>query len=332
MAERATAYWSTAPGRGELRDEDLPAPGPGEVLVRSLYSGISRGTEALVAQGVVPHSEWQRMRSPFQAGEFPFPVKYGYCSVGEVVAGDPVLCGSVAFCLHPHQSAYVVPVAAVTILPEGLPPARAVLAANMETALNIVWDGAVMPGERVVVIGAGVVGSLVAHLCARVPGVEATLVDLRPEREALAATFGVGFALPGDAPTGADLVVHASGQAQGLVTALACAGTEARVVEASWFGDRAVALPLGEAFHSRRLTLRSSQVGMVAARMRPRWDHGRRLRKALDLLRDPLLDALIDGEHAFADLPALMADLVTASGTALCRRIVYPGARPEARP
>ena len=328
MAERSLAYWSTAPGHGELRDEDLPAPGPDEVLVRSLCSGISRGTEALVALGAVPRSEWQRMRSPFQAGEFPFPVKYGYCSVGEVVAGPPELRGSAVFCLHPHQDAYVVPATAVTVLPDGLPPARAVLAANMETALNIVWDGAVMPGERVVVIGAGVVGSLAAYLCARVPGVEATLVDLRPERAALAAAFGVAFALPRDAPSDADLVIHASGQPPGLVTALACAGAEARVIEASWFGDRPVLLPLGEAFHSRRLTLRSSQVGMVAAPMRLRWDHGRRLRKALELLRDPLLDALIDGESSFADLPAVMAGLAAAAGTALCRRIVYPTAAP----
>ena len=321
----ATAYWSVAPGVGELRPQPLRAPEPGEVLVRALYSGVSRGTEALVALGRVPSSQWPLMRAPFQEGAFPFPVKYGYSSVGVVEAGPPGLLGREVFCLFPHQTRYVVPKDAVVPLPPGLPAARAVLAANMETALNAVWDGAAAPGQRIHVIGAGVVGSLVAWLCRHLPGAEVTLSDIAPERAALAAAMGVAFAPPETLPGDADLVFHASGNPEGLRTALRLAGFEARIVELSWYGSTPVSLPLGESFHSRRLTLQSSQVGTVAPALRPRWPHARRLAKALELLRDPTLDRLVSGEAAFAELPALLPRLAADPAGALCLRVVYPG-------
>lgn len=321
----AVAYWATGPGAGELRACRLPAPGPGEVLVRALCTGVSRGTEALVAAGRVPASQAQAMRAPFQEGEFPFPVKYGYAAVGRVEAGEAGLVGREVFCLHPHQSAFVVPAAAVVPLPAGVPAGRAVLAANLETALNAVWDAGALPGARIHVIGGGVVGCLVAWLCGRLPGAEVTLADVRPERATTAAALGVGFAAPGELAGDADLVVHASGSPDGLATALAVAGNEAVVVELSWYGTGQVPLPLGEAFHSRRLRLVSSQVGQVAPAMRPRWRHARRLAKALELLREPVLDALVTGELAFAELPERLPSLLAAGGGALCWRIVYPG-------
>lgn len=322
------AYWATGAGQGELRRCDVPAPGPGEVRVRSLFSAISRGTEALVALGLVPASQHGVMRAPFQQGEFPFPVKYGYANVGVVEAGNDGMVGREVFCLYPHQSHYVVARAAVTPLPFGLPAARAVLAANMETALNAVWDAAPRAGERIHVVGAGVVGCLVAYLCGRIPGTEVTLADIAPERAAIAAALGVGFATPDALASDADLVLHASGSPTGLRTALAVAGMEARIVELSWYGTAVVPLPLGEAFHSRRLTLRSSQVGQLAPAMRPRWTHARRLAKALDLLGDPALDRLISAEIDFDDLPAAMSRLAQNPGGALCARIVYPRPKP----
>lgn len=322
------AYWVTGPGQGELRPCDLPAPGPGEVRVRGLYSAVSRGTEALVAQGLVPPSQHDVMRAPFQEGRFPFPVKYGYANVGVVEAGDRGLVGREVFCLFPHQTGYVVPCAAVTPLPVGLPAARAVLAANMETALNAVWDAAPRAGERIHVVGAGVVGCLVAYLCGRIPGTEVTLADVAPGRAAIAAALGVGFASPDALAPDADLVLHASGSPAGLRTALAVAGMEARIVELSWYGTAEVALPLGEAFHSRRLTLQSSQVGQVAPVMRPRWTYARRLAKALDLLCDPVLDRLITAEITFDKLPTAMPHLAREPGGALCVRIVYPKPHP----
>lgn len=325
MSRTALAYWATAPGRGELRPVVLPAPGPGEVLVRALHSGVSRGTESLVAAGRVPESQWPVMRAPFQEGSFPFPVKYGYASVGRVAAGPAELVGREVFCLYPHQSAYVVPAAAVLPLPAGVPAARAVLAANLETALNALWDGAARPGERIHVIGAGMVGCLVAWLCARLPGADVTLCDILPGRAAMAAALGVPFASPDGLTGEADLVFHASGHAEGLRTALRLAGLEARIVELSWYGTGAVELPLGEGFHSRRLRLISSQVGLVAPALRPRWSHARRLAKALELLRDPRLEALITGTAELAALPDLLPRLHLDPG-ALCLRIDYAGA------
>jgi threonine dehydrogenase-like Zn-dependent dehydrogenase len=320
----AAAFWVATPGRGEIRHETLAAPADDEVLVRTLYSGISRGTESLVFQGRVPEAERRRMRAPFQAGDFPAPVKYGYCSVGVVEDGPPGLVGTQVFCLHPHQTRYVVPRAAVHRLPHGLPAARAVLAANVETAVNGAWDAALQPGDRVRVIGAGVVGCLVAWLAARIPGCEVELVDLQPARAAVAAALGVPFALPETAQGEADVVVHASGAPEGLALALRLAAFEATVLEMSWYGDRIVPLPLGEAFHSRRLVLRSSQVGQVATAQRARWDHARRMALALRLLAGaPELEALVSGEDAFEALPEAMPRLAATPGDTLCHRIRY---------
>jgi threonine dehydrogenase-like Zn-dependent dehydrogenase len=291
--------------------------------VRALYSGISRGSEALVFHGQVPPSEYERMRAPFQAGNFPGPVKYGYASVGEVEQGPAALAGRPVFVLYPHQTRYVVPAAAVHALPENVPPERAVLAANLETAINAVWDARPLPGDRVAVVGGGVVGSLAAWLIGKTAGCRVELVDVNAERAGIARALGVGFALPDGAAADADLVLHASGTAEGLATACRLAAFEATVVELSWYGTRAVALPLGEAFHARRLTLRSSQVGTIAAPQRARWDTRRRMQLALSLLADPVLDLLITGESAFDALPDVMARLASAPAGALCHRIRY---------
>jgi threonine dehydrogenase-like Zn-dependent dehydrogenase len=325
----ARQFWITSPGLGEIVAADLAPRQAGEVMVRTLYSGISRGTEALVFRGEVPASQHDAMRAPFQEGRFPGPVKYGYASVGEVVEGPAALEGRAVFCLYPHQDLYCVPAAAVTPLPAGLPVGRAVLAPNAETALNAVWDARPGPGDRIVVVGAGVLGLLVADLCDRLPGTEVVTFDIDPGRAEIARALGLTFT--GDAPVGADadLVIHASGHEEGLRTALAAAGVEATVLELSWYGDRSVSLPLGEAFHSRRLTIKSSQVGRIPAHRASRWNHRRRMETALGLLRDARLDALISGESDFDDLPETLARLSRDSAGALCHRIRYPDASPS---
>jgi 2-desacetyl-2-hydroxyethyl bacteriochlorophyllide A dehydrogenase len=318
------ACWVEAPGRAGLRRAALAAPGPGEVLVRALHSGISRGTELLVYRGEVPESEYERMRAPFQEGSFPAPLKYGYASVGIVEQGPPALLGRTVFCLYPHQTRYVVPAEAVHPLPDGLPPARAVLAANMETAVNALWDAAPRVGDRIAVVGAGVVGLLAAWLAGRMPGCEVEVIDTNPERRGVAEQLGLVFASPQRARPDADLVIHASGNAEGLATALRLAAFEATVLEMSWYGRQAITLPLGEAFHSRRLTLKSSQVGQVAPSQRARWSHGRRLALALALLRDPALDALVTDAAPFDELPAVLERLAAGAPQTLCHRIDYP--------
>ena len=317
------AFWVTAPGHGEIRAEVLATPAAGDVVVQTLYSGVSRGTEALVFAGRVPPSEWRRMRAPFQAGEFPAPVKYGYACVGRVVDGPDGLTGRTVFVLHPHQTRFVVPADAVHVLPNAVPPARAVLAANMETALNGVWDGRPHVGDRISVVGAGTVGCLTAWLVSRIPGSDVELVDVNAARAAAAHALGVRFAEPASAARDADLVIHASGSPQGLELALTLAGDEATIVELSWYGDQMVPLPLGGAFHARRLTIASSQVGRVASSQRSRWDHRRRMQLALALLADPALDALITGESEFDALPEVMTTLAQAPGNVIFHRIHY---------
>jgi threonine dehydrogenase-like Zn-dependent dehydrogenase len=319
----ARAFWVVEPGLGEIRSEPLPAPGPHDAVVRTLFSGISRGTESLVFSGRVPASEHQRMRAPFQAGEFPAPVKYGYCNVGVVDAGPGELDGRIVFSLFPHQTNFVVPASALHLVPEGVPAGRAVLAANMETAVNGVWDAAIQPGDRVSVIGAGTVGCLVAWLAARIRGTDVCLIDINPKRATVASALQVRFATPDAAPLDQDIVVHASGAPDGLRLGLALAAFEGTIVEMSWFGSTQVSLPLGESFHAKRLTIRSSQVGHVAASHRTRWDYRRRLHLAISLLQDPALDALISGESRFDDLPEVMRELASGSRDALCHRVVY---------
>ena len=320
----AQALWYSGPGKAEIREEALAPPQPGEVRVRALHGAVSRGTEALVSAGRVPASEFERMRAPFMAGSFPFPVKYGYATVGRVEAGLQDLIGRTVFTLHPHQNLFNIPADAAVVLPDNLPPQRAVLAANMETALNAVWDAAPGPADRIAVVGAGVVGALVAYLCGQLPAAEVTLVDINLARAELARTLGVGFAGPEAAKGECDLVVHASGHGSGLGTALALAGEEATVLEMSWYGDAAVAAPLGGAFHSRRLRLISSQVGKIAPSHRPRWSHGRRLGAALALLADARLDALLAPAIAFADLPRRLPGILDAGSGILCQPIIYP--------
>ena len=312
----APALWCVAPGRAEVR----PGTTGEGVLIETLYSGISRGTERLVLEGRVPESEHDRMRGPAMEGAFPFPVKYGYSAVGRVAEGR--LSGRTVFALHPHQASFRLPEEDLTPLPDGLPPARAVLGANMETALTLLWDSGAGPGDRIAVVGAGVVGALTGYLAARLPGADVTLVDTNPARAALAQVLSCAFAEPAGAPAECDVVLHLSATAAGLETAMGCAGTEATVVEGSWYGAGTVPAALGGAFHSRRLHIVGSQVGRIPAARGPRWTYARRRAKALDLLRDAALDALISGETDLADLPDVYGTILADPAT-LCHRIRY---------
>lgn len=323
MAVNARAFWLREPGFGEIRNVVVPKPDPGEVLVRTLRSAVSRGTETLVFRGGVPADQGDEMRAPFQEGSFPGPVKYGYLNVGRVEHGPPDLVGRTVFCLYPHQTAYVVPAAAVVAVPNDVPPARAVLAGTVETAVNALWDAAPLVGDRVTVVGGGMVGLCVARLLVGIPGVEVTVVDVDPGRAEVAAAIGAGFALPADAPGGRDLVVHASASSEGLQLSLDLLAAEGIVLDLSWYGDAEVRLRLGGAFHSGRLSIRSSQVGMVSPGRRGRRSTTDRLALALQLLRDPAFDALITGSSPFDELPDVLRALADGSLPALCHTITY---------
>jgi 2-desacetyl-2-hydroxyethyl bacteriochlorophyllide A dehydrogenase len=323
MRVDAHAFWLREPGRGEIRPVTLREPGPDEVIVRTMVSGISRGTETLVFQGHVPPGQYAAMRAPFQEGDFPGPVKYGYLSVGSVEQGPAELCGRTVFCLYPHQTAYVVPADAVTVVPEDVPPARAVLAGIAETAVNALWDAAPLVGDRVTVVGAGMVGCCVARVLSGFPAVEVTLTDLDPSRADVAAALEVDFTLPADAPGDRDLVVHASASSAGLQRSLDLLASEGTVIDLSWYGDSEVRLSLGGAFHSRRLGIRASQVSSVSPARSARRTSSDRLALALELLRDPAFDALVSGQSRFVELPEVMAGLAAGTLPALCHTIIY---------
>src|SRR6478735_6323726 len=302
---QATAFWVERPGVGALRRQRVDEPGRGEVLVRTLYTGISRGTESVVFRGEVPESEHTRMRAPFQRGDFPAPVEYGYLNVGVVEDGPRALIGRTVFTLYPHQSAFVVPDSAVAVVPADIPARRAVLA------------GAV----RIAVIGAGMIGCAVARIASGLPGADVAIIDVDPDKAAVCERLGVAFCLPDQAPDERDLVIDTSGSEAGLQLALRCAATEGEIIEASWFGDRSVTLDLGGAFHSRRLSIRSSQVGMVSPRRRGTRSFADRMALAVALLRDPAFDALLTGDSSWRDLPGIMAGIADGSTPGLCHTI-----------
>ncbi len=325
---QSLALWYIAPRQAELRAQDMPALAIGHARVRTRWSALSRGTERLIFEGCVPPAEYERMRAPLQVGAFPFPVKYGYCAVGTVEDGPADLIGRDVFCLHPHQSVFDAPIDMLTVLPEGLPLKRATLAANMETALNALWDSGCGPGDRIVIVGAGLVGLLIACLAAALPGADVTVVDIDPSRAVLAHSLGAQFMLADAfAAAGrddADVVFHASAHHSGLRLALAACGLEANLVEMSWYGEGDVGVPLGGAFHSRRLKLLSSQVGQVSPSRRPRWSYARRLAKALELLKDARLDALITAEVEFHALAEQLPNILSPSAHGLVTAVRYP--------
>jgi NADPH:quinone reductase-like Zn-dependent oxidoreductase len=321
-AAHATSLWFAGKARCVLRNEVLPPRQDGEITIRSLFSGISRGTEALVFHGLVPESEFERMRAPYQDGAMPFPVKYGYAAVGLVEEGPADLMGRAVFALHPHQDRFRIRADDARLLPEGLPAERAVLAANMETALNIVWDAGIMPGDRVAVYGAGVVGLLTAYIASRIAATDTVVCDTSPARRPVAEALGMTFCSPADVPQNCDVLINASASPAALEGALDHAGVEARIVEASWYGEKRVEIPLGRAFHARRLSIISSQVGAIAANRRARWDYSRRMGKALELLGDARLDLLISGETPFASIADAYPDILASPDT-LCHRIRY---------
>jgi threonine dehydrogenase-like Zn-dependent dehydrogenase len=329
VSDTAVAFYTVRPGLGELRTVKLPTPGPEDVLVKTMWTGISRGTETLVFRGEVPARQYAAMRAPHQDGEFPGPVKYGYLNVGEVQAGPDHLRGRTVFCLYPHQDRYVVPATAVTPLPDSVPPRRGVLAGTVETAVNALWDAAPLIGDRIAVVGAGMVGCCLARLLAGIPGASIVLIDVDPGRAVVAEALEVEFAGPAEAAASAgsmDLVFHTSATAAGLQLALDLLSRESTVVELSWYGDRSVSVHLGGSFHSDRLSVRASQVGRVSPSRQATRTTADRLALSLQLLADPAFDALLTGPSEFPELPATMAALARGTLDALCQTVTYQAA------
>jgi NADPH:quinone reductase-like Zn-dependent oxidoreductase len=319
----ARSLWYVKPGVAELRTERLAPPRTGEARVATLYSAISRGTERLVANGEVPESEWTRMRAPLQSGTFPYPVKYGYSATGVVTAGSETLTGKTVFCLHPHQDHFQVSEDMLTVVPDGIPAKRATLAANMETALNAHWDAGTQPGDNVLIVGAGVVGLLVAHLAQRMAGTNVTITDIDAGKSEICAALGLTFKMPDSLPKDNRIVFHTSATGAGLETALNASAFEGRIVELSWYGARTATVRLGGAFHSQRLSIISSQVGHVAPSQRANVSHRQRLTKAIAMLDDERLDRLVTDEIDFDNAPAALPQIFASQSAGPCPIIRY---------
>jgi threonine dehydrogenase-like Zn-dependent dehydrogenase len=318
------ALWYTGPMQAELREEDVRPPLADESRLIMLASSLSRGTERLIASGLVPPSEHERMRCPHQGGDFPYPVKYGYCAVARVQEGPAEYVGKRVFVLHPHQDVFNAKTAMLNPIPDEIPTPRATLAANMETALNAVWDSKMSAADRVTVVGGGLVGLLVTFIAARFPATEVTLVDIDPARAELASLFGARFALPADAPKDQDVVFHTSASQPGLSTAIHSAAKNGTVVELSWYGEKPLMVPLGGHFHASRVKLISSQVGTVSPDHAARgWVYSSRLQAALRLLRDERLDALLSETLPFPALPDAIPRLLAADAKGLVTVVTY---------
>lgn len=322
MTEQAHALVYSAPGEARIDTVELSPRGRGMVEVETICSGLSRGTERLVFRGLVPAAEWNRMRAPLQVGEFPFPVRYGYSCVGRIAAGPDA--GRTVFCLHPHQTRFRVDDRWVLPVPDGVPAPRAILAANMETALNALWDAVPRPGVRCLVVGAGIVGWLITCLLSRRSDLSVLLTDVAPETGALSSDLNVRFAVPADVPREAfDIAFHCAASPSGLQTAIDALAFEGRVIELSWYGDRPVEVALGGNFHANRLQIVCSQVGHVAPARRASTSHRDRLARALAALEDDRLDRLITGDVHFRDLPAALPALLSDGAPGIATRILY---------
>ena len=300
-----------------MRDGRVPEPGPGQVLVRALASGVSQGTELLLYRGQGPTPFDPSLDAP---GAPMYPRRYGYAWVGEVVDGpsDRLPRGTRVFALAPHGDLHAINVGDARPIDASIPPRRAVLAASLETAVTCVWDSGVQLGDAVVVLGGGVVGLLVARLAAAAGG-RVRVVEPSPRRRAVAQALGVEAVSPeeDDPRADADVVVEATGNPAVLDRAIAHAAHEAVVVVASFYGARVAPVALGADFHRRRLRLLSSQVSSLPASRAARWTTARRFDLVRSLLRDRSLDALVEGAHSFDDARAVFERLDGAPGDAI---------------
>jgi len=308
MAE-ARALWFKAYDHAEILKERLPLLKPGWCKLQTFFSAISPGTERLVYSGDVPENLRQEMKCPYMGGEFPFPVKYGYSLIGKITEGPKQSIGKIVHVLHPHQDQCIVHMEDTFPIPPRVPPPRGTLASNLETAVNAIWDSNVTIGERALLIGFGIVGSLVARLLSFIPGVQLQVVDTNPSKITLAEKMGFEACNPEKVSGNFDLAFHASGSSDGLQLAIDKVGCEGRIIELSWYGTDKVSLSLGGTFHSQRKTIHSSQVSTVSPRQRPRWDRRRRKSLVFKLLERPEFDSHITHSVPFTKLPDLYGKL-----------------------
>ncbi len=306
----AHALWHVDPAHSVLRQQTLGKLTPGECLVKTRFSMVSLGTERLVCKGGMSPEAYGPMTVPYMQGAFSFPLTYGYSLTGEVIDGPQEWLGERVHAMHPHQDLCVIHSHDLTVVPGNVPLDRAVLASNLETAVNGVWDGQPIMGQRVLVIGYGLIGALIAHLVKPIPGIELHIHDIRGSRKELAIANGhhvwdAAESQPGDY----DLIFHTSASSAGLQFAIDHTREEGRVIEMSWYGNQTVNLDLGASFHYGRNRIISSQVSRIASPALPHFDHHRRKSLIFQLLADDAYHKFLGEGIVFDQSPSFFSDL-----------------------
>lgn len=292
------SLWHIDAGHSEIRSQNLD-PLPGQILLQSLYSLISLGTEKTIALGGVPGNVYDKMKVPYMEGSFSLPVKYGYSLVARSEEGQ---CYHL---MHPHQDLVSVNPESLTPVPPGIPPSRAVLVSNMETALTAYWDAGPLKDEKIMIAGFGLIGALTALLLRLKGFQDITVYEPDATRTGLARRLGFHTGDPGFDPGPFDLAFHSSGNASGLQHCLEVMGPEGRILELSWYGRQKITLGLGEHFHINRLRIIASQVSSIPRNLQGAWNFAKRKQEVLSLLADPCWDRLEIEEVPFETSPAV---------------------------
>lgn len=324
---QSKSLWFKNQFHAVMETEMLPVLPPNKkknsCLIKTLFTAISPGTEYLVYSGGVPKKLYVEMRCPYMGGDFSFPIKYGYSLVGQVLDGPTSLKGKLIHTLHPHQDYARISAEDVYVIPDGISPQRATLASNMETALNAIWDSGVNIGDKVLIVGFGIIGSLIARILSFIPQVEVDVLDVQPAKITLIEQLGFSI-YKEEKEKKYDLAFHTSGSGPGLQTSINNVGLEGKIIETSWYGDKEVNLCLGETFHSQRKLIISSQVSHLPACKSARWDYKRRKEVVFQLLLHPEFDAHITHTIAFHNLPKLFQSLKKNRCQELSYLVYYP--------
>jgi len=317
---KVRSLWHLSDSQSVIKENTAQNPSPSFLKIQSHFSLISTGTERLVACGEVPGSVHDDMKVPYMEGAFPFPIKYGYSLVGKVITEGHSMTGKLVHAMHPHQDFCLINESDLFEIHSNIPAQRATLASNLETALTAVWDAQVNIGDRVLIVGFGLIGSLIARLLSFIPAIYFQIIEIDKERIQHAEKLGFPVSAILRKHSKFDIAFHTSATAEGLQTCIDGVGLEGKIIELSWYGKKPVKINMGGSFHSQRKQIISSQVGKLPSKYNARWDMKRRKKVVFELLENALFDQQITHFIKFVDTPTFFADLRAgkAKGLAYC--------------
>jgi threonine dehydrogenase-like Zn-dependent dehydrogenase len=300
------ALWHISPDASAILEHDLPAGNDHMLLVKSLYSLVSMGTERIVASALMPSAVWNQMAVPYMEGTFSLPCKYGYSLTGKVLKGPAEYKGKTVHLMHPHQDRLWVNATSVFIVPDDIPATRAVLASQVETAVTAIWDSRISLGDSVLIAGFGLVGAMIALLTSPIPGVKIAVLEKNEFRKELARELCFDVIDKQDENGKIfDVAIHTAGDEKALQFCIDHIGHESQVTEVSFYGKKSITLMLGETFHTQRKRIVVSQVAHIPSHKLNRWDLHRRKKLVFDMLKDKRFDMLVENRIPFEQAPLL---------------------------